>query len=118
MDVWPRPYILLISVHSSGLLGFIKKLNTHFYQLHPYEVPYRPHVTPDEVRNSFKAFDPAPSSIKKITDTSKALLKELKTINFKAELMKAREVKAAAKMNHFLQHSFGNVYDFDYYSGK
>lgn len=96
----------------------MQKLNTDFYQLHPYEVPYRPHVTPDEVRNSFKAFDPAPSSIKKITDTSKALLQELKMINFKAELMKAREVKAVAKMNHFLQHNFGNVYDFDYYSGN
>ena len=88
-----------------------------FYQLHPYEVPYKPRVSPDEVKDNFKAFNPVPSSIKGIADTSVSLLQELNTLHINTELLKAREAKAVAEMKHFLQHSFGNVYDFDYYSG-
>ena len=102
----------------AGLLDFIKKLKVIFYQLHPYEVPYKPRVSADEVRTSFRAFEPFPSCIKNTADTSLALLQELSTLHINTELLKAREAKAVAEMKHFLQHSFGNVYDFDYYSGS
>lgn len=89
-----------------------------FYQLHPYEVPYKPRVSPDEVRKSFKAFDPLPSNIKSITDSAQLLLQELNKLRVNTVLLKAREAKAVAELKHFLEHSFGNVYDFDYYSGN
>jgi len=89
-----------------------------FYHLHPYEVPYKPRVSPDEVRKSFKAFDPLPSNIKSITDSARSLLQELNTLRINTVLLKTREAKAVAELKHFLEHSFGNVYDFDYYSGN
>lgn len=105
-------------VFFTGLLDFVNKLKVVFYQLHPYEVSYKPRVSADEVRKNFKAFDPTPSSIKNITDTSRSLLQELNTLHINTELLKTRESKALAELKHFLEHSFGNVYDFDYYSGS
>lgn len=102
----------------SGLLKFVNKLKVIFYELHPYEVPYKPRVSPDEVRKNFKAFDPLPSNIKSITDSSRSLLQELNTLRINTVLLKTREAKAVAELKHFLEHSFGNVYDFDYYSGN
>ena len=106
-----------VSVVFTGLLNFVKKLKVAFYRLHPYEVPYKPRVSSDEVRKNFKAFDPIPSTIKNIADTSRSLLQELNTLHINIELLKTREAKALAELKHFLEHSFGNVYDFDYYSG-
>jgi len=102
----------------SGLLDFITKLKVIYYQIHPYEVPYKPRVSPHEVRSNFRAFNPVPSCIKNIADTSLSLLQELNRLHINSELLKAREAKAVAEMKHFLQHSFGNIYDFDYYSGQ
>lgn len=102
----------------SGLLKFVNKLKETFYKLHPYEVPYKPRVSTDEVRKNFKAFNPIPSSIKDITDTSRSLLQELSKLHINIGLLKTREAKALAEMKHFLAHNFGNVYNFDYYSGQ
>lgn len=96
----------------------MNKLKVIFYQLHPYEVPYKPRVSRDEVRKSFKAFDPLPSSIKSSTDSARSLLQELNTLRVNTVLLKTREAKAAAELKHFLEHSFGNIYDLDYYSGN
>ena len=101
-----------------GLAEFIKKLKDTFYKLHPYELPYKPRITSHEVRDNFEAFNPLPSSIKSISDTSASLLRELNSLRINTEQLKAREEKAVAEMKHFLQHNFGNVYDYDYYSGK
>ena len=96
----------------------MNKLKAIFYQLHPYEVPYKPRVSPDEVRKSFKAFDPLPSNIKSSTDSARSLLQELNTLRVNTVLLKTREAKAVAELKHFLEHSFGNIYDCDYYSGN
>ncbi|XP_015772663.1 PREDICTED: uncharacterized protein LOC107350921 [Acropora digitifera] len=101
-----------------SLADFIKKLKDTFYKLHPYELPYKPKVTSDDVRQNFEAFNPLPSSIKSISDTSASLLQELNSLRINTEQLKAREEKAVAEMKHFLQHNFGNVYDYDYYSGQ
>lgn len=102
----------------SGLADFVQKVKVLFYKLHPYELPYKPGVTSDDIRLNFEAFNPLPSSIKNVTDTSMLLLRELKSLRINTEALKAREAKAVAEMKHFLYHSFGNVYDFDYYSGQ
>lgn len=81
-------------------------------------MPYKPRVSADEVKKNFQAFYPTPTSIKNIADTSQSLLKELNMLHITTELMKTRETKALAELKHFLEHSFGNVYDFDYYSGN
>ena len=92
-------------------------MKSYFYHLHRYEVPFKPRVSSDEIRKKFEAFDPNPARIKNVTDHSSSLLKKLLALNIKTELLKVREAKALAELKHFLKHSFGNVYDYDYYSG-
>ena len=104
----------------TGLLDLFRKIDDTFYQLHPYETPYRFILGRNSsyVKNNFKPFNPNPRHLKRISDTAKSLLKELNALNFDTARLKLREMKEVAQTKHFLAHSFGNPYDHDYYAGK
>lgn len=67
---------------------------------------------------NFQPYDPKPSTLKTLADTSSSLLKELHGIKYKRELLKPREAKTLSKTIHFLENNFGNPYDNGYYTGN
>lgn len=103
-----------------GLLNLFRKIDDMFYQLHPYETPFRFVLgrNTSYLKKSFKPYNPNPQHLKKVSDTAQSLLLELTKLKVDTSLLKPRESKAIAQVKHFLAHSFGNPYDFDYYTGK
>ena len=102
---------------SKGLDTFLQKVQDSYYRLHPNRISSKPKVSPAEIRENYRSYDPSPQNIKLITDEARALLKEIKAKTFEAHKLKPRERKALAQVKHYLQHIFGTPYDVNYYAG-
>ena len=100
-----------------GLDAVLQKVQNSYYRLHPNRIAYKPRVSPLEIREKYRSYDPSPSNIKIITDEAWALLDEINKIHFEVHKLKPRERKALAQVKHYLQHIFGTPYDVNYYAG-
>ena len=100
-----------------GLDTFLQKVQDSYYKLHPNRIAYKPGVTPSEIREKYRSYDPSPNNIKKITHEAWALLDEIKKKDFELHKLKPREKKALAQVKHYLQHVFGSPFDVNYYAG-
>ena len=96
---------------------FLQKVQDSYYRLHPNKIAYKPRVSPSEIREKYRSYDPSPSNIKLITDEAWALLDEINKTHFEVHKLKPRERKALAQVKHYLQHVFGTPYDVNYYAG-
>ena len=100
-----------------GLDTFLQKVQDSYFRLHPNRIAYKPRVSPSEIREKYRSYDPSPSNIKLITDEAWALLDEINKTHFEVHKLKPRERKALAQVKHYLQHVFGAPYDVNYYAG-
>ena len=105
-----------------GLDEFVNRVKETYFTLHPFSVPFHPDIQDplervEQVRSEYVAYDPTPSVIKKRTDISWALLKEIKSKEVNMNALKPRERKSLAQVKHYLQHMFGQPYDVNYYAG-
>lgn len=80
-------------------------------------VLYRDDMTPEQMRRAYSHYDPRPSKLKALTDSSIALAKELKEIKVNKRLLKIRERRMLALAKHFLEHHFGSPFRDNYYAG-
>ena len=100
-----------------GLDTFLQKVQDSYYRLHPNKIAYKPGVSPSEIREKYRSYDPSPNNIKLITDEAWALLDEINATKLEVHKLKPREKKALAQVKHYLQHVFGTAYDVNYYAG-
>lgn len=106
-----------VEAQSSGLMTFLAKMQRTYEELHPkgrrLQLPFISGIS----KAKLHADDLVPSNIKKITDSARHLLSELKILNITVALLKPREQKGLAQAKHVLEHNFAEPYDGDYYSG-
>ena len=102
----------------SGLPEFFKKVDSSYYELHPYNVGKMKVGSLEFMRKLFKPYNPTPESIKAISDRSHSLLEELNGMQMNRKLLLARERRIIAQADHFLRHYFGRPYENNYMSGK
>ena len=100
-----------------GLDTFLQKVQDCYYRLHPNRIAYKLGVSPSEIREKYRSYDPSPSNIKLITDEAWVLLDEINKSHFEVHKLKPRERKALVQVKHYLQHVFGTPYDTNYYAG-
>ena len=100
-----------------GLDKFLQKVQDSYYKAFPSDIVYKAGVKVDEIKRTFKPFDPSPENLKKITDTAKELLREINAKEIKMASLKPREKKALFRVKHFLQFTFASPYDVNYYAG-
>lgn len=103
---------------SLGLPQFFKKVDSSYYELHPYIAGRMTGVPLEESRKLFQPYNPTPESIKAISDRSQSLLKELNQMDINRKLLLSRERSMIAQADHFLRHYFGRPYENNYLSGK
>lgn len=101
-----------------GLPEFFKKVDSSYYELHPYNAGRMTGVPLEDRRKLFQPYNPTPESIKAISDRSQSLLKELNKMDINRKLLLARERSMIAQADHFLRHYFGRPYENNYLSGK
>ena len=101
----------------SGLDAFLMKVQNSYYRLHPNKIASKRGVSPSEIRQKYRSYNPSPSNIKLVTDEAWRLLEEENKINLEMHKLKPREKKALAQVKHYLQHVFGTPYDVNYYAG-
>lgn len=101
-----------------GLPEFFKKMDSSYYELHPYNAGKMTGVPLEDMRKLFQPYNPTPESIKAISDRSQSLLKELSEMKIDRKLILARERRMIAQADHFLRHFFGRPYENNYLSGK
>ena len=101
----------------SGLDAFLMKVQDSYYRLHPNKIAYKLGVSPSQIRQKYRSYNPSPSNIKLVTDEAWRLLDEVNKIDLEVHKLKPREKKALAQVKHYLQHVFGTPYDVNYYAG-
>lgn len=102
----------------AGVDDFLRKVQDKFLELHPHVLLSKQGgVTLADLQKNFKPYDPNPVVLKKITDSSRDLLRELDALDVNTRQLKPREKKALAQVRHYLQNNFGTPYDGDYYAG-
>lgn len=102
----------------AGLDKFLQKVQDTYFELHPQDLIFKPGgVKPNEYLAEFKPYNPEPGNLKRITDTARQLVKQLKDLGVNTLFLKPREKKALAQVKHYLQNNFGQPYDSNYYAG-
>lgn len=102
----------------AGLDKFLQKVQDTHFELHPQDLIFKPGgVKLDEYLAEFKPYNPEPGNLKRITDTARQLVKQLKDLGVNTLFLKPREKKALAQVKHYLQNNFGQPYDSNYYAG-
>lgn len=87
--------ILSAESNSSKLTATLKKIQTEYFRvLWPEKIYRKPGVKPEEIRATFRPWDPSPNTIKNKTDTAMKLLSELNSLKINTTLLKIRERKA------------------------
>lgn len=87
--------ILSAESNSSNLTATLKKIQTEYFRvLWPERIYRKPGVKPEEIRATFRPWDPSPNTIKNKTDTAMKLLSELNSLKINTTLLKIRERKA------------------------
>ena len=101
-----------------GLDKFLLKVQDTYYDLHPQELIFRPGgVSPERLREKFRPYNPDPKNLKRVSDTAKKLLDELRKLGVNTRLLRPREKKAIAQLTHYLERNFGTPFHGDYYGG-
>lgn len=100
------------------LKEFLTKIKRSYFRLHPNKI-YTNHEMKDNAvsARNYKAYNPKPSTLKTITDTSRALYADLIRLNIDSRKLKPRERKALSQAKHYLRHTFGQPYGVNYYAG-
>ncbi|KAL9986411.1 hypothetical protein ACROYT_G000556 [Oculina patagonica] len=102
----------------AGVDKFLQKVQDTYFDLHPEALIYKPGgVKRSVLMEKFKPYNPEPENLKRITDSARDLLQELKGLGVNIRRLKPREKKAIAQVKHYLQNNFGKPYDADYYAG-
>ena len=102
-----------------NLQAFLMKVHDTFYALRPHELVSKSNVPVDEFRKKFRLYDPSPKHIKRETDETMELLKELQLMKVNFGKLKPREEKAIKQTEQFVQHVFGTSYrEGNYYTGQ
>lgn len=104
----------------AGLGEFLSEIQRSFYELHPHRSYHDPKMDTEESEamiKTYRPYNPSPEILKRITDTSLALLNKLKQLPINVDKLKPREKKVLAQAKHYLQHTFGQPYDMNYYAG-
>lgn len=119
----PKPYtspcLGSAEANRSNLTAMLKKIEyVYFHQLHPEFIYRMARVTPEDIRRTFRPFDPSPEAIKNRTDIANETLNELNALKFNRSLLKLRERKAVHVARAILRNNFGWApYGQDYYIG-
>lgn len=106
----------------SGFGTFLDKVKKTYYELHPFNIHYNSDLKRrddfvDQIKAIYTSYDPSPEAIKRRTDASFRLLKELNSLDIAHEKLKGRERKAYAKVKLYLQQVFGRPFEVNYYTG-
>lgn len=97
-----------------SLRELLAKIKRKYFELHRHKV----YLDPKRFSAvNYKAYNPKPSYLKTITDTSFALQKELSNLKTNLNKLTAREIKAVFQAQHYLKHTFGQPYGVNYYHG-
>lgn len=79
----------------AGLDKFLQKVQDTYFELHPQDLIFKPGgVKPDEYLAEFKPYNPEPGNLKRITDTARQLVKQLKDLGVNTLFLKPREKKS------------------------
>lgn len=99
------------------LLDFMKKVKKQYFQLNHNEYLLDPEGNDEDILHHFAPYDPSSESIKKRTDKAMELEDELKSMKLRRSMLRPREKKGLAQVEHFLYSVFGKPYDENYYAG-
>ena len=105
--------------NSSKLTDTLKKIQDEFFKvLWPEMIYMKPGRTTEEIRATFRSWDPSPSTIKSKTDAAAKLLKELNSLKINTTLLKIRERKAVHVAKGILLNNYAWApYGQNYYAG-
>ncbi|KAK3727918.1 hypothetical protein QZH41_016368 [Actinostola sp. cb2023] len=98
------------------LFEFLEQVREKFFELHPNMIVLDQSASLEKIKMKFQAYDSSPASIKKRTDSSLALLAQLNNMDIHASKLKTRERKLHSQIKFYLQHTFGQPYDGNYYT--
>ena len=99
----------------TDLLAEVQRL--YFYQLHPERIYELESVTPEDIRQHFRPYDPSPDAIKRRTDEAMELRRRLDALQINTRRLKLRERKAIHVASDVLLSLGWEPYSQDYYSG-
>lgn len=120
----PEPYnhacLASAEANRSHITSILKRIHYVYYHwLHPESIPEMTGVTPEDIRRTFRPYDPSPNACKNRTDTAEELLLELNKLKYNVTLLKLRERKALHVARAILKNNFGFApLGQDYYNGE
>ena len=102
-----------------GLDDFLQKAQDKYYELIPNKIASKPGVTPAEVREKYRSYDPTPANIKRITDEAAKIDENLEKMPINLDKLTLREKRAVAQVSHWAKHGFPFMvpYLYNYYVG-
>jgi len=102
-----------------GLDDFLQKAQDKYYELIPNKIASKPGVTPAEVREKYRSYDPTPTNIKRITDEAARIAENLEKMPINLDKLTLREKRAVAQVSHWAKHGFPFMvpYLYNYYVG-
>lgn len=107
-----KPYTSLClgsaEANRSNLTTMLKNIEyVYFHKLHPEMIYQMAKVTPEDIRKTFRPFDPNPEAIRNRTELANATLNELNSLQFNTSLLKLRERKTVHVARSVLRNNFG-----------
>lgn len=115
LNVYPK---LNLYYFVSGLLDFLKRIDSTVRELHPYDARFMTGVSIEDRKKIFQPYNPTPESIKAISERAHSMLEELGSLKIDKKLLLTRERRMIAKTHHFLRHYFGRPFENNYLAGK
>ena len=92
------------------------QVRKEYYEQHPFLISTLPNVTREIIRAIYQPYDASPTALKKRTDSSRTLSKQLNNLKITKSKLKIRERRILAQTKYLLQHNFDFPLE-DYYSG-
>ncbi|XP_032229071.1 uncharacterized protein LOC5504845 [Nematostella vectensis] len=104
---------------NSRFSSLLQKLQDTHFELYPERIFMKPDLTAAEAKKRFRSYDPTPSRLKYVTDTSRALLKEFENFDPSSSELSLRERRAYEQAKFWLKHVYphGIPFGYDYYVG-
>jgi len=99
------------------LRNILHRIKNDYFKLYPNEVYADPEVGVNEIVDNFVPYDPSWRALKSRTDHARKLRQELRDMDIQTSNLRPREKKAFAQAEHYLDSTFGNPYDENYYAG-
>ncbi len=102
-----------------GLDDFLQKAQDKYYELYPNKIGGKPGVTPDEIRNKYRSYDPSPGRIKLVTDEAAKIANGIEEMSIDMDKLTLREKRGVTQLVHWAKHGFPFMmpYGYDYYVG-